>query len=76
MIDTALTKEKAILIGVINQEQDEDKVREYLDELEFLVETADGIPVKRFVQKIDAPNPATYIGKGKVNQIERLCQRK
>ncbi len=68
--ETGVEKEKAILIGVINQEQDEATVREYLDELEFLVETANGIPVKRFVQSIDSPNPSTYIGKGKVSEIK------
>ncbi len=69
MIDTAVKKERVILVGVITQEQDEDRVKEYLDEMEFLVETADGIPVKRFVQKISKPNPSTIIGKGKVSEI-------
>ena len=62
--------EKAVLIGVINQEQNEDKVKEYLDELEFLTYTAGGETVKRFVQRIDLPNPKTYIGSGKMLEVE------
>ncbi|MEO1010335.1 MAG: GTPase HflX [Bacteroidota bacterium] len=62
--------EKAILIGVINREQDQEKVREYLDELEFLTYTAGGEVTKRFVQRIDVPNPKTYIGSGKMQDVE------
>ena len=54
--------EKAILIGVINKQQNEKKVQEYLDELEFLTYTAGGEVLKRFVQRMDLPNPKTYIG--------------
>ena len=62
--------EKAVLIGVINKKQKEDKVDEYLDELEFLTYTAGGEVVKRFVQRIEIPNPKTYIGSGKMMEVE------
>ncbi|MEJ1221585.1 GTPase HflX [Sediminicola sp. 1XM1-17] len=62
--------EKAVLIGVIHREQDEKKVTEYLDELEFLTYTAGGEVSKRFVQRIDVPNPKTYIGSGKLLEVE------
>ncbi len=62
--------EKAVLIGVIHRDQDEEKVTEYLDELEFLTYTAGGEVTKRFVQRIDLPNPKTYIGSGKMEEVE------
>lgn len=64
--------EKAVLIGVIHREQDEKKVTEYLDELEFLTYTAGGEVSKRFVQRIDVPNPKTYIGSGKLLEVENF----
>lgn len=64
--------EKAVLIGVINKEQDADKSREYLDELEFLTYTAGGEVIKRFTQKIDLPNPKTFIGKGKMEEVQEF----
>ncbi|SFB71512.1 GTP-binding protein HflX [Flagellimonas taeanensis] len=63
--------EKAVLVGVINQAQDEAKVTEYLDELEFLTYTAGGEVEKRFVQRVEVPNPKTYIGAGKMEEVER-----
>ena len=63
------TGEKAVLVGVITQQQNEKKSKEYLDELAFLVETAGAIPVKRFTQKVSNPNPKTFIGSGKINEI-------
>lgn len=66
--------EKAVLIGVINREQNEEKVKEYLDELEFLTYTAGGEVLKRFVQKIDVPNPKTLIGSGKMEEIENYVE--
>ncbi|MET1258406.1 GTPase HflX [Flagellimonas sp. DF-77] len=63
--------EKAILIGVINKSQDETKVREYLDELEFLTFTAGGEVSKRFVQRVEVPNPKTYIGSGKMEEVQQ-----
>jgi GTP-binding protein HflX len=62
--------EKAVLIGIINREQSEDKVTEYLDELEFLTYTAGGEVVKRFVQRMDLPNAKTLIGSGKLLEVE------
>ncbi len=64
-----LDYEKVVLIGVINREQDEEKSNEYLDELEFLTYTAGGEVVKRFTQKIDIPNPKTFIGSGKMDEV-------
>jgi len=66
-----LEYEKAILIGVISQHQDEKKSKEYLDELEFLTYTAGGEAVKRFTQKLDVPNPKTFIGTGKLDEIKQ-----
>ncbi|MBT8181143.1 MAG: GTPase HflX [Eudoraea sp.] len=61
--------EKAILVGVIHKKQNEEKVKEYLDELEFLTYTAGGQVMKRYVQRVDLPNPKTYIGSGKIQEI-------
>ncbi|MGB5376378.1 GTPase HflX [Muriicola sp.] len=66
--------EKTILIGVITKEQNEEKVTEYLDELEFLTYTAGGEVKKRFVQRIDLPNPKTYIGSGKMEEVEAFVK--
>jgi len=72
MIDKKqLDYEKAVLIGVISQYQDEKKSQEYLDELEFLTYTAGGESVKRFTQKLDVPNPKTFIGTGKLDEIKQ-----
>lgn len=68
--------EQAVLIGVINQDQDEEQVEEYLDELAFLTETAGAVPVKRFTQKLDKPNPKTFVGTGKINEIARFVEEK
>lgn len=62
--------EKVVLIGVMNRDQNEEKVAEYLDELEFLTYTAGGEVCKRFVQRIELPNPKTYIGSGKMLEVE------
>lgn len=64
-----LNYEKSVLIGVITKEQPEDKMKEYLDELAFLTFTAGGEVLKRFVQRIDVPNPKTYIGSGKIIEV-------
>ncbi len=66
--------ERAILIGVINREQNEEKVTEYLDELEFLTYTAGGEVVKRFVQRIEVPNPKTLIGSGKMKEVQEYVE--
>ena len=66
---TSDEKELAILIGVINQQQNEKQVEEYLNELNFLAETAGAIPVKKFTQKVDQAHPRTFVGTGKLNEI-------
>ncbi|MDT0538817.1 GTPase HflX [Croceitalea sp. P059] len=63
--------EKSVLIGVINSHQNQEKVTEYLDELEFLTYTAGGEVYKRFVQRMDIPNPKTLIGSGKMEEVEK-----
>ena len=70
----AIEYEKVVLIGVINKEQDQEKVNEYLDELEFLTYTAGGEVVKRFVQRVDVPNPKTLIGSGKMQEVESFVE--
>ncbi len=70
----SITYEKAVLIGIINREQGEDKVTEYLDELEFLTYTAGGEVCKRFVQRMDVPNPKTLIGSGKMQEVEAYVE--
>ncbi|MFD2530113.1 MULTISPECIES: GTPase HflX [Polaribacter] len=62
--------EKAVLIGVITQQQNETQSDEYLDELEFLTQTAGGVVVKRFVQKMERPNPKTFLGAGKLEDVK------
>ncbi|GAA4276119.1 GTPase HflX [Aquimarina mytili] len=61
--------EKTVLIGIITKNQDEDKLNEFLDELEFLTYTAGGEVVKRFTQKMDIPNSKTFIGTGKMEEV-------
>jgi len=61
--------ERAVLVGLVTPAQNKEKVEEYLNELQFLVETAGGIAVKRFVQKLNYPNPQTYVGSGKLEEI-------
>mgnify|MGYP000028260783 CR=1 FL=1 len=69
-----ISYEKAVLVGVINREQPEDKVLEYMDELEFLTFTAGGEVVKRFVQRMEIPNPKTFIGSGKLKEVEAFVK--
>ncbi len=61
--------ETAILVGLITKDQDEAKTKEYLDELEFLADTAGAITVKRFTQRVTGPSSVTYVGKGKLEEI-------
>ena len=67
--------ETAILVGLITQTQDERKTKEYLDELEFLAETAGATVVKRFTQKLPAANSVTYVGKGKLEEIKEYIHQ-
>jgi GTPase len=61
--------EKSVIVGIVTQNQNEEKLIEYLDELEFLTFTAGGQVVKRFFQKMDKPNPKTFLGTGKIEEI-------
>ncbi len=69
-----IKNENAVLVGLITQEQNEEKVNEYLDELAFLAETAGLVPNKRYLQKLDMPNTATFVGKGKLQEIEEYVK--
>lgn len=69
MIETKAVVENAVLVGVATRDQDVEQTKEYLDELAFLVETAGGSSLKRFIQKLDYPDPRTYVGKGKLIEI-------
>jgi GTP-binding protein HflX len=69
MIETAPITEKAVLVGLISNSQDEKQAKEYLDELEFLADTAGAIVLKKFTQKLDSPNTATFVGSGKLEEI-------
>ncbi len=73
-IVTAKEPEKAVLVGIITSDQKETETREYLRELEFLTETAGGITVKHFVQRLDAPNPTTFVGTGKLDEIREYIK--
>ena len=69
--------ETAVLVGLITKEQDEAKTKEYLDELEFLADTAGAVTVKRFTQKVGGPSQTTYVGSGKLQEIRdyiKKCQ--
>jgi GTPase len=66
--------EKAVLVGLITQTQNERKTNEYLDELAFLAETAGAEVVKRFTQKLDTPNSVTYVGKGKLQEVKEYLE--
>ncbi len=69
MIETAPITEKAVLVGLISGSQDERQALEYLDELEFLADTAGAEVLKKFTQKLDRPNTATFVGSGKLEEI-------
>ncbi len=66
--------ETAVLVGLITQQQDEAKTKEYLDELEFLADTAGAVTVKRFTQKVQGPSQVTYVGKGKLDEIKQYIK--
>jgi len=68
--------ETAILVGLITKDQNEDKTKEYLDELEFLADTAGTITVKRFTQRVTGPSSVTYVGKGKLEEIRDYIKMK
>ena len=68
-IKTSQSSERTILVGLITPDVSETQAEEYLDELAFLSETAGAEPVSRFLQRLDTPNPATFVGKGKLDEI-------
>ncbi len=69
MHDPSIKPEKAVLVGLVTAKQDEDKAHDYLDELEFLLDTAGAIPDKRFVQRLPMPDSRTFVGAGKLQEI-------
>ena len=69
-----LDYEKVVLVGVITATQNEEKAHEYLDELEFLTYTAGGEVIKRFTQRLDTPNPRTFIGTGKMEELTQFVE--
>ncbi|WP_460220237.1 GTPase HflX [Psychroserpens sp. MEBiC05023] len=69
-----ISLEKTVLIGVVTREQNEEQSKEYLDELEFLTYTAGGEVLKRFTQKMDMPNPKTFIGSGKMKAVQEFIE--
>ena len=69
---TDLAYERTVLIGIVTKDQDQEKLEEYLDELEFLTYTAGGEVVKRFSQRLDRPDPKTFIGSGKMNDVKEF----
>lgn len=73
-IETARQLERGVLIGLATRDQSREKADEYLDELAFLLETAGGIPVKRFIQSVNLPNPRTYVGSGKLEEIAQYVK--
>ena len=66
--------EKTAIVGIVTQNQSEEKLNEYLDELEFLTITAGGQVVKRFSQKMERPNPKTFVGTGKMEEIHQFVK--
>lgn len=69
------TTERAVLVGLINDRQDEARVKEYLDELAFLADTAGAVTVKVFTQRLDYANPRTFVGKGKLEEIAAFVEQ-
>ncbi|WP_309614154.1 GTPase HflX [Flavobacterium sp.] len=68
--------ERTVIVGIITQNQNEEKLTEYLDELEFLTYTAGGEVIKRFSQKLERPNPKTFLGTGKMDEISLFIKEK
>jgi GTP-binding protein HflX len=71
---TAGNKEKVVLVGLVTDREEEYRIEEYLDELAFLVETAGGIPVKRFIQRLSQPDRKTFVGSGKLSEIREFVK--
>lgn len=73
-IDNAAAPERAILVGLVTPTQDEARANEYLDELAFLADTAGAEEAARFTQRLDYPNPRTFVGKGKLEEIKKFIE--
>lgn len=73
-IITEEQNEKAVLVGLVTRDQNEQKTEEYLDELSFLAETAGAEPMARFTQRLDYPNPRTYVGTGKLEELQQYVE--
>jgi GTP-binding protein HflX len=73
-IEVNILEEKAVLVGLINQEQNEEKAKEYIEELEFLALTAGASVAGKFFQKLDVPNTATFVGSGKLDEISNFLK--
>ncbi|NBC83088.1 MAG: GTPase HflX [Bacteroidetes bacterium] len=71
-MSTKKEQERAVLVGFINQEQNQEKVQEYLNELAFLAETAGANTIEQFTQQLDTPNPKTFVGSGKLEEIRQF----
>ena len=69
-------EEKAVLVGLIHDGQTEHQVKDYLEELKFLAETAGAICIKKFTQKLQHPDSRTFLGKGKLEEIKRFVEGK
>lgn len=74
MVKTEIYQERAVLVGLITASQDTVKAKEYLDELAFLADTAGATPEKFFFQKVDYPNPKTFVGPGKLTEIKNYIE--
>lgn len=70
-VKTEIYEEKAVLVGLITQNQNEERAKEYLDELAFLADTAGATPDKLFFQRVDTANPKTFVGPGKLQEIKQ-----
>ena len=73
-MDAKIREEKAVFVGIIKQNDDERKVMEYLEELEFLAETAGAKGDRKFIQRVDKPEKSTYIRSGKLEEIAAYCE--
>ena len=75
MIEIKPYIEHAVLVGLITPNQPEDRTKEYLDELAFLADTHGIVPVKRFTQRLNLPITATYVGEGKLEEIDQYIEK-
>jgi GTPase len=73
-ISTEIQKERAVLVGIVSQHQTEDELQDNLNELAFLTDTAGAIPTISFFQKVESPDPRTFVGKGKLEEIRHYVQ--